>query len=80
MIEFSSEAGEFVKENGAGLVIGNQAPGAMAAFSAGGDLILRRIATSPSDDAVLAKKASAPAARAALSVSGLMDKTMICGR
>ena len=38
MIDFNAKAGEYVKENGVGLVIGNQAPGMPGAFSAGGDL------------------------------------------
>lgn len=38
MIDFNAKAGEYVKENGIGLVIGNQAPGMPGAFSAGGDL------------------------------------------
>ncbi len=38
MVEFMGEAGEYVYENGIGMVIGNQAPGMPGAFSAGGDL------------------------------------------
>jgi len=38
MVEFMAEAGEYVKENGVGMVIGNQASGMPAPFSAGGDL------------------------------------------
>jgi len=38
MIDFMAEAGEYVDENGVGLVIGNQAGGMPGAFSAGGDL------------------------------------------
>ena len=38
MVDFMAEAGEYVDENGVGLVIGNQAKGMPAAFSAGGDL------------------------------------------
>lgn len=38
MVDFMMEAGEYVLNNGAGLVIGNQAPGMPAPFSAGGDL------------------------------------------
>ncbi len=38
MLDFMKEAGEYVKENGVGLVIGNQAGGMPGAFSAGGDL------------------------------------------
>ncbi len=38
MIEFNVKAGEWVGENGIGLVIGNQAPGMPGAFCAGGDL------------------------------------------
>lgn len=38
MVEFMTEAGAYVMENGIGLVIGNQAPGMPGAFSAGGDL------------------------------------------
>jgi 3-hydroxyacyl-CoA dehydrogenase len=38
MVEFMMEAGEYVLENGVGLVIGNQASGMPAPFSAGGDL------------------------------------------
>jgi 3-hydroxyacyl-CoA dehydrogenase len=39
MIEFISEAVDYTLDNGAGLVIGNQAPGSVAAFSTGGDLV-----------------------------------------
>jgi 3-hydroxyacyl-CoA dehydrogenase len=39
MIDFIYKAGEYVKENGLGMVIGNQAPGIPGAFSAGGDLL-----------------------------------------
>jgi 3-hydroxyacyl-CoA dehydrogenase len=38
MVDFMAEAGEYVDENGVGMVIGNQASGMPAAFSAGGDL------------------------------------------
>ncbi|NOY69123.1 MAG: enoyl-CoA hydratase/isomerase family protein, partial [Deltaproteobacteria bacterium] len=38
MVNFMREAGEYVLENGVGLVIGNQAGGMPGAFSAGGDL------------------------------------------
>ncbi|RJP46557.1 MAG: 3-hydroxyacyl-CoA dehydrogenase/enoyl-CoA hydratase family protein [Desulfobacteraceae bacterium] len=38
MVEFMMEAGEYVLDNGVGLVIGNQASGMPAPFSAGGDL------------------------------------------
>ncbi len=38
MVEFMGEAGQYVKENGVGMVIANQAPGMPGAFSAGGDL------------------------------------------
>ena len=38
MVEFMMEAGEYVLHNGVGLVIGNQASGMPAPFSAGGDL------------------------------------------
>ncbi|MBU0994306.1 MAG: 3-hydroxyacyl-CoA dehydrogenase/enoyl-CoA hydratase family protein [Proteobacteria bacterium] len=38
MVDFNAQAGEYVKNNGVGLVIGNQAPGMPGAFSAGGDL------------------------------------------
>jgi len=38
MLDFMTEAGEYVLENGVGLVIGNQASGMPGAFSAGGDL------------------------------------------
>ena len=38
MIDFMLQTGEYVLKNGAGLVIGNQAPGIPGAFSAGGDL------------------------------------------
>ena len=38
MVDFMLEAGDYVLENGAGLVIGNQASGMPAPFSAGGDL------------------------------------------
>ncbi|MGM0452305.1 MAG: 3-hydroxyacyl-CoA dehydrogenase NAD-binding domain-containing protein, partial [Thermodesulfobacteriota bacterium] len=38
MVEFMAEAGEYVKDNGVGMVIGNQASGMPAPFSAGGDL------------------------------------------
>ena len=38
MVDFMMEAGEYVLENGVGLVIGNQASGMPAPFSAGGDL------------------------------------------
>ena len=38
MIDFMLEAGEYVHQNGVGLVVGNQAPGIPGAFSAGGDL------------------------------------------
>ena len=38
MLDFMKEAGEYVLENGVGLVIGNQAGGMPGAFSAGGDL------------------------------------------
>jgi 3-hydroxyacyl-CoA dehydrogenase len=38
MIDFIQEAVDYTADNGAGLVIGNQASGSTAAFSAGGDL------------------------------------------
>jgi len=38
IVDFIPEAGEYVKANGVGVVIGNQAPGIPGAFSAGGDL------------------------------------------
>jgi len=38
MVDFMREAGDYVKDNGVGMVIGNQAPGMPAPFSAGGDL------------------------------------------
>lgn len=38
MVDFMMEAGEYVNENGVGMVIGNQAGGMPGAFSAGGDL------------------------------------------
>ena len=38
MIDFMAEAADYVDKNGVGLVIGNQAPGMPAPFSAGGDL------------------------------------------
>jgi 3-hydroxyacyl-CoA dehydrogenase len=38
IVNFMMEAGEYVLENGVGLVIGNQAAGMPAPFSAGGDL------------------------------------------
>jgi len=38
IVEFMAEAIDYVDENGAGLVIGNQAGGMPGAFSAGGDL------------------------------------------
>ncbi len=38
MVDFMSKAGEYVNENGVGMVIGNQAGGMPGAFSAGGDL------------------------------------------
>ncbi len=38
MIDFMAEAGEYVEKNGVGMVIGNQASGMPAPFSAGGDL------------------------------------------
>ncbi len=38
MVDFMMEAGEYVLNNGVGMVIGNQAPGMPGAFSAGGDL------------------------------------------
>jgi len=38
MVDFMQEAGQYVLENGVGLVIGNQAGGQPGAFSAGGDL------------------------------------------
>ncbi len=38
MVDFMMEAGEYVLENGVGMVIGNQASGMPAPFSAGGDL------------------------------------------
>lgn len=38
MVEFMAEAGDYVKDNGVGMVIGNQASGMPAPFSAGGDL------------------------------------------
>lgn len=38
MVEFNEKASAYVKENGIGMVIGNQAPGMPGAFSAGGDL------------------------------------------
>ena len=38
MVEFMAEANQYVRENGVGLVIGNQASGMPAPFSAGGDL------------------------------------------
>ena len=38
MLDFMGEAGEYVLNNGVGLVIGNQASGMPGAFSAGGDL------------------------------------------
>ncbi len=38
IVHFMLESGEYVKNNGLGLVVGNQAPGTPGAFSAGGDL------------------------------------------
>ncbi len=38
MVEFMAEASEYVRQNGVGMVIGNQASGMPAAFSAGADL------------------------------------------
>ncbi|MFP4420523.1 MAG: 3-hydroxyacyl-CoA dehydrogenase NAD-binding domain-containing protein [Desulfococcaceae bacterium] len=38
IVEFMAEAMDYVEENGAGLVIGNEASGMPAPFSAGGDL------------------------------------------
>ncbi len=38
IVDFMMEAGEYVLDNGVGLVIGNQAAGMPAPFSAGGDL------------------------------------------
>jgi len=38
MVDFMAEAGEYVDANGVGMVIGNQATGMPAPFSAGGDL------------------------------------------
>lgn len=38
IVDFMAEGLDFVDKNGAGLVIGNQAPGMPGAFSAGGDL------------------------------------------
>ncbi|MDA3822263.1 MAG: 3-hydroxyacyl-CoA dehydrogenase/enoyl-CoA hydratase family protein [Bacteroidales bacterium] len=38
IVGFIPEVGEYIKENGIGMVIGNQAPGMPGAFSAGGDL------------------------------------------
>lgn len=38
IVDFIPEVADYVKENGVGLVIGNQAPGIPGAFSAGGDL------------------------------------------
>jgi len=38
VIDFMTEAADYVLSNGAGIVIGNQAPGIPGAFSAGGDL------------------------------------------
>ena len=38
MVDFMATAGEYVYQNGVGMVIGNQAPGIPGAFSAGGDL------------------------------------------
>jgi len=38
IVDFMGEIADFVEENGAGLVIGNQAGGMPGAFSAGGDL------------------------------------------
>lgn len=38
MVDFMAEAGQYVRENGVGMVIGNQASGMPGAFSAGGDL------------------------------------------
>lgn len=38
MVDFMMEAGEYVNKNGVGMVIGNQASGMPAPFSAGGDL------------------------------------------
>ncbi len=38
IVDFMADGIDFVDENGAGLVIGNQAPGMPGAFSAGGDL------------------------------------------
>jgi 3-hydroxyacyl-CoA dehydrogenase len=38
MVDFMMEAGEYVEANGVGMVIGNQASGMPAPFSAGGDL------------------------------------------
>ncbi|MBN2039098.1 MAG: 3-hydroxyacyl-CoA dehydrogenase/enoyl-CoA hydratase family protein [Spirochaetes bacterium] len=38
MIDFSAESVQYVKENGTGLVIGNQPSAMQAAFSAGGDV------------------------------------------
>ncbi|MFH0977573.1 MAG: 3-hydroxyacyl-CoA dehydrogenase/enoyl-CoA hydratase family protein [Spirochaetota bacterium] len=39
MIDFIREAADYTADNGIGMVIGNQAGGAMGAFSAGGDLL-----------------------------------------
>ncbi|MBN1534643.1 MAG: 3-hydroxyacyl-CoA dehydrogenase/enoyl-CoA hydratase family protein [Spirochaetes bacterium] len=38
IVEFIGEVDEYIRANGIGLVIGNQAPGIPGAFSAGGDL------------------------------------------
>jgi len=38
MVEFMADASEYVRQNGVGMVIGNQASGMPAAFSAGADL------------------------------------------
>ncbi len=38
MVDFMMEAGQYVEENGVGMVIGNQSGGMPGAFSAGGDL------------------------------------------
>jgi 3-hydroxyacyl-CoA dehydrogenase len=38
IVDFMPEVAEYVKANGVGVVIGNQAPGMPGAFSAGGDL------------------------------------------
>jgi 3-hydroxyacyl-CoA dehydrogenase len=38
IVDFMAECADYIKNNGVGLVIGNQAPGIPGAFSAGGDL------------------------------------------